>query len=53
MMYISDGEHYTLVSYALNGIADTPWVPGPTNYFDDDIVINDGSWLQFPEGTQE
>ena len=52
-MYISDGDHYTLVSYALNGIADTPWVQGTTNYFDDDIVINDGNWLQVPEGTQE
>jgi general secretion pathway protein G len=52
-MYISDGDHYTLVSYALNGIADTPWVQGTTNYFDDDIVLNDGNWLQVPEGTQE
>ena len=51
--YTSDGDHYTLVSYALNGVADTPWVQGETNYFDDDIVIVDGSYLQVPAGTQE
>lgn len=53
MQYESDGDHYTLVSYALNGSQDLPWVQGPTNFFDDDIVLVDGSWLQFPEGTQE
>ena len=53
-MYRStDGDDYTLVSYGLNGIADTPWTMGPINYFDDDLVIFGGSFVQWPEGVQQ
>ncbi len=50
--YKSDGDTYTLASYAANFLADTPWEAGITSYFDDDIVILDGSFLQIPEGVQ-
>ena len=53
LLYESDGDSYTLVSYGLNGIADTPWVAGETAFFDDDIVVSDGSYIQFPGGTQQ
>jgi type II secretory pathway pseudopilin PulG len=52
-MYISDGDNYTLVSYGLNGVADQPWTQAPIHYFDDDIVIQGGSFMQWPEGVQQ
>lgn len=50
--YRSDGDSYTLASYGVNLLADTPWESGFTSYFTDDIVILDGSYLQIPEGVQ-
>jgi type II secretion system protein G len=50
--YRSDGDTYTLASFAANGFADQPWTDGVTSYFDDDIVIMDGSFFQIPEGSQ-
>ena len=52
-MYISDGDNYTLVSYGMNGVADEPWAQGPIHYFDDDIVIQGGAFMQWPEGVQQ
>jgi type II secretory pathway pseudopilin PulG len=52
-MYTSDGDNYTLCSYALNGVADLPWTLGPIHYFDDDLVINNGVFIQWPEGVQQ
>ena len=52
LQYRSDGDTYTLASFGLNLLADTPWESGITSYFDDDIVILDGSFLQIPEGVQ-
>ena len=52
-MYASDGDNYTLVSYGMNGIADQPWAQGPIHYFDDDIVILGGGFMQWPEGVQQ
>ena len=52
-MYISDGDNYTLVSYGMNGVADQPWAQGPIHFFDDDIVIQGGSFMQWPEGVQQ
>jgi prepilin-type N-terminal cleavage/methylation domain-containing protein len=52
-MYISDGDNYTLVSYGMNGTADQPWTQGPIHYFDDDIIIQGGSFMQWPEGVQQ
>jgi prepilin-type N-terminal cleavage/methylation domain-containing protein len=49
----TDGDDYTLVSYGLNGIADQPWTMGPINYFDDDLVVLGGSFMQWPEGVQQ
>jgi general secretion pathway protein G len=52
-MYKSDGDDYTLVSYGLNGVPDMPWNNGPISYFDDDIVIEGGAFIQWPEGVQQ
>jgi len=51
--YASDGDNYTLLSYGMNGTADMPWTIGPIHYFDDDLVIEGGSFLQWPEGVQQ
>jgi general secretion pathway protein G len=51
-LYESDGDNYTLVSYGLNGAPDTPWSHGPINYFDDDLVVQGGVFVQWPEGVQ-
>ncbi len=50
--YKSDGDTYTLASLGGNFLADTPWESGFTSYFDEDIVILDGFFLQIPEGVQ-
>lgn len=52
-MYASNGDTYTLVSYGLNGTPDQPWTQGPINYFDDDLVIEGGIFMQWPEGVQQ
>jgi len=52
-LYESDGDNYTLVSYGLNGVADQPWTMGPINYFDDDLVVVGGTFVQWPEGVQQ
>jgi hypothetical protein len=52
-MYTSDGDNYTLVSYGMNGVADQPWAQGPIHFFDDDIVIQGGAFMQWPEGVQQ
>jgi len=53
LYYASGGDNYTLLSYGLNGVADTPWTIGPIHYFDDDIVIEGGAFIQWPEGLQQ
>ncbi len=53
LYYASDGDNYTLLSYGLNGVPDTPWAIGPIHFFDDDIVIEGGSFIQWPEGAQQ
>ncbi|MCU0234083.1 MAG: type II secretion system protein GspG [Thermoanaerobaculales bacterium] len=50
--YKSNGDFYTLVSYALDGTATEPWTEGITTLFEDDIVIVDGNFLQIPQGAQ-
>jgi prepilin-type N-terminal cleavage/methylation domain-containing protein len=50
--YKSDGDNYTLLSYGLNGAMDQPWTRGPIHYFDDDLVVEGGAFLQWPEGVQ-
>ena len=53
VLYDSDGSHYTVISFGWDGHSTLPYVPGPTNTFDADIVFVDGSFLQWPEGPQE
>jgi general secretion pathway protein G len=50
--YISDGHVYTLISYSLGGNADAPYTFGPTHGFEDDIVMSEGVFVQWPEGVQ-
>jgi general secretion pathway protein G len=52
-MYRSDGADYTLVSYGWNGVADQPWTAGPTHRFDDDMVVHNGVFFQWPDGAQQ
>ncbi len=52
-MYQSDGRAYTLVSYGMNRSPDTPWTRGPIRLFTDDIVVDTGTFMQWPEGIQE
>jgi len=49
----TNGRHYTLISYGMDCAASEPYTPGPTMFFDDDLVISDGMLVQFPEGVQE
>jgi len=49
----TDGRHYTLISFGRDRLASEPYTPGPTMYFDDDLVITDGMFLQYPEGAQQ
>ncbi len=51
-LYISDGHIYTLISYALDGNPDPPYVNGPTHRLEDDIVMSEGVFIQWPDGVQ-
>ena len=51
-LYTSDGHRYTLISYALGGNPDPPYVNGPTHRFEEDIVMSEGVFVQWPEGVQ-
>jgi len=51
-MYTSDGRHYTLISYALDGAANLPYTIGPIHLLEEDIVMSDGVFVQWPEGVQ-
>jgi general secretion pathway protein G len=48
----SDGHRYSLISYALDGKPDPPYSNGPTHRFEEDIVMSDGVFIQWPEGVQ-
>jgi type II secretion system protein G len=52
-LYVSDGHRYTLISYALGGNPDLPYVNGPTHRFEADIVMSEGVFVQWPAGVQE
>jgi len=49
----TDGFHYTLISYGLDGQASLPYQSGPTHSFVADIVVTDGMFMQYPEGVQQ
>jgi general secretion pathway protein G len=50
--YVSDGHRYTLISFSLAGKPDPPYTYGPTHRFEEDIVMSDGVFIQWPEGVQ-
>lgn len=49
----NDGSSYTLISFGRNRAEDLPYIVGPTSLFDDDIVMLDGSFIQYPDGPQQ
>ena len=49
---MSDGDGYTLISYGRDGLANAPWIYGPTQRFNDDIVYWCGGFFQWPDGVQ-
>ena len=51
-MYASDGRDYTLLSYALDGAANLPYTVGPIHRLEEDIVMSNGVFVQWPEGVQ-
>jgi general secretion pathway protein G len=51
-MYISNGRDYTLISYALDGVASLPYTTGPIHRLEEDIVMSNGVFVQWPEGVQ-
>jgi len=51
-MYISDGRNYTLISYGLGGVANLPYTTGPIHRLEEDIVMSNGVFVQWPEGVQ-
>ncbi len=50
--YSSTGSDYSLISYGKNRTQDLPYHNGSTNNFDADIVFSQGTFIQWPEGTQ-
>ena len=52
VFYFGDGEQYTIASYGSDGLPNLPWLPVPTSRFQDDIVISNAVFIQYPEGVQ-
>ena len=50
--YVSDGHIYTLISFGLDGNQDLPYTNGPIHRFEEDIVISEGIFIQWPDGVQ-
>jgi len=46
-------DSYNLVSYGRDGAVDTAVNCGTTTNFNNDIIYSDGSFLQWPEGSQQ
>ena len=53
----SDGQRYVFASFGKDGDAERDWSvpvePRGTSTFNGDIVFSDGSFVQFPQGTQQ
>jgi hypothetical protein len=45
-------DQYNIISYGRDGTAGTT-VCGSTTTFNDDIIYSNGTFLQWPEGTQQ
>jgi type II secretion system protein G len=52
IFYDSDGTHYTVISFGWDGNSTLPYVFGPTDTFDADIIFSDGNFQQWPDGPQ-
>ena len=52
LYYEADRRTYTIVSYGSNLTEDLPYTVGPTNLSSEDIVLVDGTFIQWPEGVQ-
>ena len=50
---ITPFDQYNLASYGRDGVADGTLVCGTTTDFNNDIVYSNGTFLQWPEGTQQ
>jgi len=50
--YSSDGNDYSLISFGKNRRQDLPYINGQTHNFNADIVFTQGTFVQWPEGTQ-
>lgn len=48
-----DAQEYTIVSYGKDGVDDGAATPGPTTNFNNDIIFSQGSFIKYPEGSQE
>lgn len=47
-----DAQQYTIQSYGKDGVVENG-VTGPTTNFNNDIVFSQGSFIEYPEGSQE
>ena len=52
MYYQAEGLGYTLRSYGRDGLAQGTLLEGPTTEFAADIVMNNGVFVQWPDGMQ-
>lgn len=50
--YSSAGSDYSLISFGKNRTQDLPYTNGQTHDFNADIVFTQGTFVQWPEGTQ-
>ena len=46
-------DQYNIISFGRDGTADTAANCGSTTNFNDDIIYSNGTFLQWPEGTQQ
>ncbi len=52
LYYEADRRTYTIISYGSNFVQDLPYAVGTTNLSWEDIVLVDGTFIQWPEGVQ-
>ncbi len=52
IQFEANARHYTVISFGANRIEDTPYVYGATQESRLDIVLIDGTFVQWPEGAQ-
>lgn len=52
LYYSSSGSDYSLISFGLNRKQDLPYTNGATHDFNADLVFTQGTFIQWPEGTQ-